>query len=236
MFKKLLIVAVSAAMLALVSIGAAIAVGGPEIQMALEDGEFEWTAEMEDYDGPIGTKDFVFDSTRELTIEVPVEMRFERSDTVSMKVEGPQDAIDDLVYENGKLDLRGSGHRLGKGLKLTITAPKLTGLRLEAPGDVELVQLDQDAFEIHSEGAADVNASGRVGSLTLVADGAADFDFEEVSAKDATIEINGAGDIDISATGSVAIEINGAGSVTLHAKPTNLKSEINGIGSVDHSY
>ena len=110
------------------------------------------------------------------------------------------------------------------------------GLELNAPGDVTLIGLDQDRFALSTNGAADLVAKGRVGTLKLETNGAADLNFKEVEAKDATVEINGAGDIDISASGSVRVEINGAGAVTLHVKPASLQSEINGVGSIDHAY
>lgn len=233
MIKKLLVVFASAAALALLSISAAFVVGGSDFRGAIADGDFHWG---EEYDGPMATREFAFDTGKVLTIDAPVNLRFERSETVSMKVEGPKDAMKDLVYENGELSLKGSHRHLRHGLTVTVTAPTLAGLVLDAPGDVELVELQQDAIEIRSSGAADIDASGTVRKLTLEADGAADLDFREVKAKDASVQINGAGDVDISATGAVDIEINGAGSVTLHAKPASVTSQINGVGSVDRAY
>ncbi len=46
----------------------------------------------------------------------------------------------------------------------------------------------------------------------------------------------GAGDVTIAAVGKVDIEINGVGSVSLRAKPSQLTSRINGVGSVDNDY
>lgn len=235
MLKKLLIVAASAAMLALVSISAAFVVGGPEIRAAFAEGKFVWVV-GDEYDGPVIAKELTLDDAKELVITMPVNLRFDRSDTASMKVEGPQEAIDALVYENGKLAFRGSGKRRSTTLEITIAAPVLPDLRLETAGDIDLRGLDQDAFALHSSGAADVKATGRAKSLVLVTNGAADLNFEEVATGDARIEINGAGDVNLSATGEVDIEINGAGSVTLHTKPARVRSEINGVGSVDRSY
>lgn len=234
MYKKLLVIFASASILALVSFSAAFVFGGSELRNAFDDGNMHWT--VDDYDGPISTREFAFDAGLPLTIDVPVDLRFERGAETSMTIEGPKEVVDALAYEKGVLTLGRGSSRLGDGLRVRITAPALPGLILEAPGDVSLVKLEQDEIEVRSSGAADVDASGKVKKLVLRADGAADFDFEALETEDADVEINGAGDVDLSATGAVAIAINGAGSVTLHRKPASLKSEINGVGSVDHAY
>ncbi|MCB2047190.1 MAG: DUF2807 domain-containing protein [Novosphingobium sp.] len=234
MIRKLLIVAVSAAMLALVSIGAAVAIGGPALRKAFE--ERHVIVLGDEYEGPTTTRQFEFDAAKMLVIDMPVDLRFERSDTASMEVEGPQEAIDDLVYENGKLGFSKGGKAKHASLSVVIKAPRLLGLHLDAPADVELFDLDQENFEVQSAGAADVTATGKIAKLRLESDGAADFDFENVEVTDASVEINGAGDIELSAKGIVDLEINGAGDVTLHTKPAKLNSTINGIGDVKHAY
>jgi Putative auto-transporter adhesin, head GIN domain len=234
MFKKLLIVAASAATLAFVSIGAAFMIDGPGIRAALDNDNLGW--EIDSYDGPITTTELQLDADRDLDINIPAELTFTRSETSSMIVEGPQDALDDLVYKDGSLDLSGNGYQLGDGLKITITGPRLPGLNLNAPGDITLIGLDQDRLALSTNGAADLTAKGKVRTLELETNGAANLDFRDVEATDATVEINGAGDIDLAASGLVRVEINGAGSITLHVKPANVESEINGVGSVDHAY
>ncbi len=154
MIKKLLIVAVSGLMLALISIGAAVAIGGPQLRGAFHDGHFVW--DSDGYRGPVIKKELTFDASRPLEITLPVDMHFVRGDKVSMIVEGPKKAIDGLVYENGELRLNGSHHGMNDGIKLTITAPVLPPLDISGPANVEIVDLRQREFKLSMAGAGNV--------------------------------------------------------------------------------
>ena len=233
MIKKLLIVAVSGTMLALVSISAAVAIGGPDLRGAFHDGNFTW--DSDDYDGPVAKKEFAFDATRPLEIALPLDMHFVRSDKVSMIVEGPKKAIDALVYENGELSLR-SSHRLNLGIKVTITAPVLPALDISGPANIEIEDLRQREFNLSMAGAGNIEASGKVEKLAVDASGAGNVDLTDLETVDAEIDIAGLGNADISATGKVKASISGAGNVTLHRKPSELDSDIAGLGNVEHDY
>jgi len=233
MIKKLLIVAVSGAMLALVSISAAVAIGGSDLRSAFHDGNFTW--DSDDYNGPVAKKGFAFDTTRPLEISLPLDMHFVRSDKVSMIVEGPKKAIDALVYENGELSLRGS-HHLNDGIKVTITAPVLPALDISGPANIEIQDLRQPEFNLSMAGAGNIEASGKVEKLAVEASGAGNIDLTDLEAVDAEIDIAGLGNADINASGKVKASIAGAGNVTLHRKPRELDSDIAGLGNVEHDY
>lgn len=235
MIRKLLIVAVSGAMLALIAIGGAIAIGGPDLRGAFRDGHFVW--DSEGYKGPVVKKELAFDATRPLEIALPVDMRFVRGDKVSMIVEGPKDAIDALVYEDGRLDLRGP-HAGGPnhGIKLRITAPVLPALDISGPANIEIEDLRQPEFNLSMAGAGNIEANGKVDRLAIDASGAGNVDLSKLEAGDAEVAIAGLGNADINAGGKVEVAIAGAGNVTLHRKPRELDSDIAGLGNVDHAY
>lgn len=233
MIKKLLIVAVSGVMLALISIGAAVAIGGPDLRGAFRDGHFVWDSQR--HAGPVVKKEFAFDASRPLEIALPLDMHFTRGNKVSMIVEGSKEAIDDLVYENGELKLRGAHRRVG-GIKVTITAPELPPLDISGPANIEIEDLRQSDFKLSMAGAGNVEASGKVDRLEVDASGAGNIDLTDLEATDAEIAIAGLGNADISASGKVEAAIAGAGNVTLHRKPRELDSDIAGLGNVEHAY
>lgn len=234
MIKKLLIVAVSSGMLALLSIGAAIAIGGPDLRAAMNDGHFEW--DSDEYDGPVDTRQFAFDATKPLEIALPLDMKFTRSDTVSMTVEGPQDLIGKLVYEDGELSLPGSNHSFDEGIKVTITGPRLPELVISGPANVEVRDLRQPEFSLEMAGAGNIEASGKVERLAVDASGAGNIDLSNLESIDAEVSLAGLGNVEINANGSVDASIAGAGNVTLHRKPRKLDSSIAGLGNIEHDY
>jgi len=235
MTKKLLIVFASGIVLTLVAFSLAFATGGNELRSALKgETDFNWHL-GEEYKGPKKDRSFAVDGGQTLTMEVPVELHFVRGKEARMVVTGPAEAVDRLVFENGRLSLDGDKNLRG-GFDVTIVAPQLAALDMEAPGDVTLSGLQQDQFRLNSAGAIDLDADGKVRSVSIRTDGAADIDLDKLEVEDAMVRVNGAGDLSIAATGTVDVEVNGVGSVTLRKKPRTLRSEINGIGSIDHDY
>lgn len=233
MIKKLLLVAVGGITLALIAIGAAVAIGGTDLRGAFKDGHFVW--DSEGYKGPVIKKDLVFDATRPLEISMPVDMRFVRGDTVSMTVEGPKEAIDRLVYENGKLDLPGKA-KANDGIKLRITAPVLPALEISGPANIQIEDLRQPLFKLSMAGAGNIEASGKVERLEVEAGGAGNVDLTNLETGDAEVTLAGFGNADINASGKVDASIAGAGNITLHRKPRELRTNVVGLGNVDHSY
>ena len=234
MLKKLLIVFASGLFLALVSLSLAWLVGGEELRSQIHNDGVHWTFDDED-DGPRETRTFDFDPAESLAVRMPVELRFERGEETEMKITGRKELLEKLEVEGNVIDMPGTSIRNG-AIRVTITAPTLAGLKLEAAGNVRLKELDQDSFTISAAGAVDVDAEGRVDTLDIEAWGASDFDFRDVEARDASVEMRGAGSADIAADGEVDVVIEGVGSVTLHRKPAKLTSQIDGIGTVKHRY
>lgn len=237
MIKKLLIVFASGLALSIVALSAAWVIGGQELMTRLQrDGHFSIDIDNDhDGGGPRVTRSLTFDGARMLTVSVPVEMRVVRGDKTEMTVSGPASVIDALIWENDELSLRDKTieHR---GLRVTITAPQFAGLILNAPGDVELRDLDQPSLKLEVRSPASVDARGRVDILDVSTSGIGSLDLARLDARDAKAEISGVGSIDLNARGKVDVAITGAGSVSLHRKPAVLTSRTNGLGSIDNDY
>ena len=237
MIKKLLIVFASGLVLSIVALSAAWVIGGQEFMTRIQrDGNF--TINLDDdheKDGPRATRTLAFDGARLLTISVPVEMRFIRGDKAEMTVTGPASAVDALTWENGELALRDKNthHR---NLRVTITAPQFAGLILNAPGDVDLRDLDQPSLRLEVHSPASVDAQGRVDNLDVRTSGVGSLDLARLEAGDAKAEISGVGAVELNARGKVDVAISGAGSVSLHRKPEVLTSRTSGLGAIDHDY
>ena len=240
MFRKLLIVFASGTILSIVAFGAAWAVGGDQLRAEFARGHgWHWTiGDAEDGEedrGPRKDRTFAVDPGARVAMSIPVELSFTRGDKAEMVVSGPAAVVDRLVWKDGRLSLpAGTGMR--HGLKVRITAPEITGLDLDAPGEVTLTGLDQERFALRSEGAVDLDASGKVRQLAISSEGAGSIDLARVEADDATVRIDGVGSVTLGATRMVDVEINGAGKVTLVRKPQTLRSRLNGIGAIDHEY
>ena len=235
MIRKLLIVFASGLAFAIIALSSAWLVGGAEMRRYF-DRHDSFVIGHGDDKGPRSSRTFAFTGDGALTINMPVELSFTRGPAGQMVVTGPAKAIEALRWNNGVLDTASHFSLRGGGITVAITAPQLPRLEMNGPADVKLTDLDQPSLAFTANGATNLNASGKVNTLSLEANGAADLDLSGVEARDATVRISGVGNAEIAATGRVDSEISGAGNLTLHRKPASLKSRISGVGSVDHDY
>lgn len=245
MVRTLLIVAAAGFVLMLISFGGAAALGGPEL---LRGG---WTWNWGDRDGPASVgwsgppaeADLEWTGTDTLTIAVPADVTFTQGDVASVHVSGPQEAIERLTFEDGRLAFRDEGehrgqiHILGRsdGLTVTITAPDVSRFVLEGFGDLDLNAIDLETLDIIVEGAGDITARGRAGQLNLTVEGAGDADLDELFATNAEIRIEGGGQAEVRASDRANVVIEGVGEVDFAGRPANLTQEVSGIGSVSIS-
>lgn len=237
MLRKLLIVFASGVILSIVAFGSAWVIGGERFTREVQEKDgWGWTIHDDENDhSPRKTRSFAIQSGSQIAMKIPVELVFTRGDKPEMTVSGPAGIVDRLVWEGGRLSIKGSAN-IHRGLKVRITAPEIAGLDLDAPGDVTMTGLDQESLRLNSRGAIDLDASGKVNRMFVTSEGAGNIDLGKVQGRDATIRVDGVGDVTLGATGTVDVEINGAGNVTLVRKPATLRSRMNGIGDIDHDY
>jgi hypothetical protein len=238
MLRKLLIVFASGLVLAVVALSAAWLAGGRELRDQVVSGDVDWNFGDRDerHDGPRITRSFTLASGARLTMAIPVELEFRRGEKAGMTVEGPKDAVDHLLWEGGRLSLGSGVHHIRHGLKVVIVAPEIAALDFEAPADVELRGMDQEEFRLTANGAVSLDAQGRVRRLFVDSEGAANLDLSKVEGEDATVRLDGAGSIDVAATNLADVQINGVGNVSLKKKPKTVRTQINGLGSIDRDY
>jgi hypothetical protein len=137
--------------------------------------------------------------------------------------------------EGGKLFLEsGTGfwHSQPGKLEIRITVPELHAMSVSGAGDIEVAGLAGASLNLTLNGAADFNATGRIGMLTVAMNGAGDMDLSRLEATDATVVVNGAGSMDVNATGTLVATVNGVGSIDYYGKPSGLTTTINGVGSI----
>ena len=237
MIRKLAIVFASGMVFAIILLSSAWVIGGAELLAHIKkDGGHHFSFDTDKDSGPRVSRSCAFEGIETMTIAAPVSLKYHKGPAAGMVVEGPEKLMKALRWENGRLSLDGSFAIHRSRVEVTITAPQLPDLVLQGAGKAELTGLDQPKLSIDTAGALDLEGTGKVTALTVDAKGASDIDLSEVEARDATVRIAGAGDVDINASGKVDATIAGAGDITLHRKPEVLNSQIHGVGSIEHSY
>jgi hypothetical protein len=237
MTKKLLVVAASGLVLAILLLSAAWVIGGQAMVTAIHHGGWHFTFDDDDHDhGAKVTRTLTFDPAAPLTVDAPVHLHFTRGDHVEMTVSGASSLVSALRWDNNHLSMPDGPVFNHHELRVEIVAPQLPPMNFNGAGNVSLENLDQNELKLDLSGAGNVDASGKVHTATVTSSGAGNVDLGDLDATDATVSVAGVGNIDVNASGKVNANVAGAGNVTLHRKPAQLTTQISGIGSVDHDY
>ena len=237
MIKKLLVVFASGLVLATVFGALTWVVGGAAITRSLDHHHVFFNDDDDSDRGAQTTRSFAFDPNHALDVSVTGELQYTRGDTPSMIVRGPSRAVAALRFDNGRLSQDGTSWLAhDHGVKIEIVAPQMPALTYSGAGDITLDGLQQDRLDLTLSGAGSVDANGHVSTVSVDSSGAGSVDLEKLMAHDANVTVGGVGSVDLSADGKVAVTISGAGSVSLHRKPSQLTSQISGVGSIDDDY
>ncbi|CAN5397959.1 DUF2807 domain-containing protein [soil metagenome] len=258
MIRTLLIIAGAAFVLALASLGGAVAVGGRD--MAAHG--WSWTFPgmgdggdlqivRETGNGPVdASRTLAWTGTDTLEIDLPADVTYVQGATPGIVVTCPADQVDRVRVDGDRLTWSGSGgdrngritfgprgHGTGMWVRdddvhVVVTAPAVTRFKVLGSGSLALRDYDQAALAIDLSGSGDVAASGRTTALTLDISGSGDANLEDLLAGDAHVDVSGSGDARVAPTGSAEITLSGSGDASLATRPTSLRQSITGSGDI----
>jgi Putative auto-transporter adhesin, head GIN domain len=163
-----------------------------------------------------------------------VDVRLHVGEPQRVRVHAGEKVIDDVRTEvrDGTLELTfdhdGWG---GSDVVVEASVPALTGIEVSGSGDVDADGIDADAFELRSDGSADIALEGTVGRLAVALDGSGDADLAGLAAREARVAVGGSGGLDVRADERLAVDLDGSGDVRYHGDPA-LTQHVDGSGEL----
>lgn len=115
---------------------------------------------------------------------------------------------------------------------ITIDVPRLEAVSLNGEVDASATGVQGTSLDLSSNGAGSFTVTGSVQTLSVTSRGAGAAHLEALHARNATVQVFGAGDAELAVSDSLSVEIFGAGSVTYHGSP-RVQKTIRGAGTVD---
>ena len=108
------------------------------------------------------------------------------------------------------------------GIELLMDGVSTESLEIDVQGAVkaQITDAHADSMSIEVDGAGEFDISGEVGALSAEVDGAGEIRAKELVCKDASINVSGAGDVEISCTSTLSTDISGVGNVGYYGSPT----------------
>jgi Putative auto-transporter adhesin, head GIN domain len=160
-------------------------------------------------------------------------------ETESLSIQGPARSVKGLTteVEGDTLHIRSRRKEwvFGQGesrLTVNVTLPKLDELKLEGSHDARLTGFDGGSSTIEIEGAANLEANGRLDELTVHMAGAGRANLRELIASEARVTVDGVGSVHVHATESLDATMNGVGAILYSGSPRDVDTSMNGVGTI----
>ena len=107
------------------------------------------------------------------------------------------------------------------GIELIMDGVSTESLEIDVQGAVkaQIADAHADSMSIKVDGAGEFDINGDVDTFSAEFNGAGELRAKELICKDASISISGAGDVEISCTGTLSTDISGVGNVGYYGSP-----------------
>jgi len=208
---KLLLVAISATAVS----ASALTVAG-----ALEDN---------DQRKPTVTREFAWDGSESMVVDVPADVRFvQTAGPGKVVVTGAARSVETFRADGGVL--RDERWHTGKSLQILVLAPKITRFAVKGGDHLTIESFDQPELHIEATGRADITAAGRANTLKLALQGAGWADMSGLSTDGAEVSVSGARHALIAPASWATL--SGNGTVVLLTNPPKLDTNFGDSGRV----
>lgn len=156
--------------------------------------------------------------------------------------------------EDGTLVVRTDGDLSWKGpARIEVSVPALRGFRMEGSGDARIEGGQGDLglllegsgelrwsgkagkLELRIEGSADASLEGTADALAVAIDGSGDVKAKGLTAKDATVNVSGSGDVEVTVGGGAfTASVSGTGAIAWHGSASAASTSVSGTGAIVH--
>jgi len=154
---------------------------------------------------------------------------------LGLEVEGDDNVLSVVTAEvsNNVLRLRNSkNYASDEPVKFRISVPNIEGLSVEGAGHIDIKGLNNDKFEIDSEGAPAISVSGKTKLVDIDSSGAGKIDTHNLHAERAVVDSKGVAQIDLDVADQLDVTISGPSSVYYKGDP-KVNKTIHGPGKVE---
>ena len=154
---------------------------------------------------------------------------------MSLEVEGDDNVLPLVTTEVGSNILRiknTKNYSTSEPVKFKISVPNLEGLSVNGAGHIEIKNLNNDKFEIDTNGAPTVVVSGNTKVIDVGANGAGKVDAHNLHASRGVVDSKGVATVDLDVADQLDVTISGPAKVTYKGDPVVNKT-IHGPGKVE---
>jgi hypothetical protein len=153
---------------------------------------------------------------------------------LSLEIEGDENVLGFVKTEVGGNILRlenSQNYDISEPILVRISVPNLEGLSVNGAGHITVKGVNNDKFEIDTNGAPAITVSGKTKLVDIAANGAGKVDTQNLHAARAVVDARGVAKVDLDVSDQLDVEISGPSSVTYNGNPT-VNKNIHGPGKL----
>lgn len=172
---------------------------------------------------------------KSISTEGAYEIRVVCQQAKSLEIEGDDNVLAVISAEvrNGVLRLKSlRNYSVSEPIIVRVSVPNLEGLSVSGAGKIDVEGMNNETFEIDSNGAPTIRVAGATKVLDISSNGAAKIDTHKLEASRAVVESNGVSKIDIDVKDQLDVTIAGPSQVTYEGNPVVNKT-IHGPGKLE---
>lgn len=155
----------------------------------------------------------------------------------SLVVTGQQAALPRLMtrVEKGVLivdSVRKGWFQPQPAISLRVEVPALDSFAVHGAANVTIENAAGPRLELALAGAGLLRATGEVGALDARLDGAGSLELAGLKVANASVSVNGTGNVAVHVTEQLEATVNGVGTIRYAGNPHEVVRHVNGVGSI----
>ena len=153
---------------------------------------------------------------------------------LSLEIEGDENVLGFVKSEVSSNILRlenSQSYSVSEPIMVRISMPNLEGLAVNGAGHITVKGMNNEKFEIDSNGAPTITVAGKTKMVDVSASGAGKVDAQNLHATRAVVDARGVAKVDVDVSDQLDVEISGPSSVTYNGNPT-VNKNIHGPGKL----
>jgi hypothetical protein len=154
---------------------------------------------------------------------------------LSLEVEGDDNVLQYVTAEVGSNILRltnTKSYSTTEPVKFKISVPNLEGISVNGAGHIDIKGMNNDKFEIDTNGAPTIIVAGNTKVIDVAANGAGKVDAQNLHASRGVVDSRGVAHIDLDVANQLDVTVQGPSTVTYKGDPVVNKT-VQGPGKVE---
>ena len=154
---------------------------------------------------------------------------------LGLEVEGDDNVLEYVSTEvsNNVLRLKNTkNYSVNESVKIKISVPNIEGLSVSGAGKIDIKGMNNDKFEIDSNGAPSIVVSGTTKMIDINTNGAGKIDTHNLRASRGVVESNGVSRVDLDVADQLDVTVSGPSVVFYRGDPV-VNKNVRGPGKVE---